>query len=146
MLNRYLDVFASFHSNDCRYVVLGGVAAILYGVQRTTFNVDVLIEATDANAENVIRALREAGFGTAHQITATKLLAHEITIFKDRVRIDVQTSTPGITFEDAWRNRRTLALDGPPFYVVSKDDLIRSKLAAGREIDRSDVEQLREHE
>lgn len=146
MLNRYRDVFASLHSNDCRYLVLGGVAAILYGVQRTTFDVDVLIEPSEENAENVLRALREAGFGTADLITAKELLAHEITIFKDLVRIDVQTATPGIHFADAWKSRRTLVLDGPPFFIVSKDDLIRSKEAAGRPIDLSDVALLRKKE
>ncbi|MFN0104349.1 MAG: DUF6036 family nucleotidyltransferase [Bryobacteraceae bacterium] len=146
MLNRYRDVFASFHSNECRYVVLGGIAAILYGVQRTTFDVDILIEPTEANADKVIRALRDAGLGTAHLITAEELLAHEITIFKDRVRVDVQTSTPGLTFDDAWKNRHELSLGGPPFFVVSRDDLIRSKLAAGRPIDLSDVKQLRAKE
>ena len=148
MLNRYRDVFASFHSNECRYVVLGGIAAILYGVQRTTFDVDILIEPTEANAEKVIRALREAGLGTAYLITVEELPAHEITIFKDRVRVDVQTSTPGLTpgltFDNAWENRCELSFGGPPFFVVSRDDPIRSKLAAARPIDLSDVKQLRE--
>lgn len=142
MLNRYRDVFASLHSNNCRYVVLGGVAAVLYGVPRMTFDIDILIDATETNAENLLTALREAGFGTAHLITAKELLANENTIFKDRARVDIQTATPGLVFEEAWRQRRSLVFETAPFYVVSLDDLIKSKTAAGRPVDLSDVEQL----
>ena len=73
---------------------------------------------------------------------AKELLANEITIFKDRVRIDVQTSTPGIEFHDAWLHRKTIVYSNQEFYILSKKDLIASKKAAGREIDLSDVHLL----
>lgn len=143
MLNRYRDVFASLHSNNCRYLVLGGVAAVLYGVPRMTFDIDILIDANEQNAERVLKALREAGFGTAHLISAHELLANEITIFKDQVRVDIQTATPGILFDEGWRQRRSLVFDNVPFYMLSLDDLIKSKTAAGRPVDLADVEQLK---
>ena len=46
MLNRLKDVFASFQKHDVRYVVIGGVAAILHGVPMATFDLDILMEAT----------------------------------------------------------------------------------------------------
>jgi hypothetical protein len=46
--------------------------------------------------------------GIASLITPEELLALEITIFQDRVRIDVQTSTPGLRFEDAWQHKETM--------------------------------------
>jgi hypothetical protein len=33
-------------AHDVHYVVIGGVAAIVHGVPRTTFDVDLLIEST----------------------------------------------------------------------------------------------------
>ena len=45
MLNRLQEVFASFQKHDVKYVVIGGVAAVLYGVPRATFDLDILIEA-----------------------------------------------------------------------------------------------------
>jgi len=62
------ELFASFQRNDVKYLVIGGIAAVLYGVPRATFDLDVL--------------------------------STEITIFTDRVRLDVQTSTPGIIFNE----------------------------------------------
>lgn len=87
-------------------------------------------------------ALIEANLGSAALITAEELLANEITVFKDRVRIDVQTSTPGLKFEDGWERRQTMNYQGQDFYIASKSDLISSKLSAGRGIDLEDVKML----
>jgi hypothetical protein len=142
MLNRLKGVFASFQEHDVKYVVIGGIAAVLHGVPRATFDLDILIEATPDNAQRLLDALLDAQMGTASLTSAEGLLAHEITIFRDRVRLDVQTSTPGLRFEDAWRNRETMEYEGQAFYVVSRDDLIASKRAAGREVDLEDVRLL----
>jgi hypothetical protein len=111
-------------------------------VPRATFDLDLLIEATRDNAQKLLDAMIEANLGTAEMTSTEDILAHEITIFQDRVRIDVQTKTPGLTFIDAWNRRETLEYDGQIFFVVSKEDLIRSKMATGRSIDLEDVRLL----
>lgn len=142
MLNRLQDVFRSFQRHEVRYVVLGCVASVLYGVPRVTFDLDVLIEPTVENAERLLAALLDAGFGTAAMTDAQDVVTHEITVFNDRVRIDVQTRTPGIRFEDAWSRRKVVTYEGQDFYIVSRDDLIASKRAAGHQIDLEDVRLL----
>lgn len=142
MLNRLRDVFRCFERHDVRYLVIGGVASVLHGVPRATFDLDILIEATRANAERLLAALLEAGLATALLTTPEEILAHEITVFRDRVRIDVQTRTPGLEFGEAWSRRETMAYEGHAFYVVSKRDLIASKRAAGRPVDREDARLL----
>lgn len=142
MLNRLRDVFKSFQRNDVKYVVIGGVASILHGVPRATFDLDLLIEATPENADRLLQALLDAGLGTAAMTSVDEILANEITIFKDRVRIDVQTVTPGIDFSTAWSRRQTLSYEEQDFFILSKDDLIASKRAAGRKIDLEDVRLL----
>ena len=142
MLNRLQDVFRSFQQHKVKYVIIGGIASTLYGVPRATFDLDILIEATPDNARRLLDALLDSGLGTASMTTAEDLLAHEITVFKDRVRIDVQTSTPGVGFQEAWQRRQIMNYHGQEFYVLSKDDLISSKRAAGREVDLEDVRLL----
>jgi hypothetical protein len=135
-------VFASFQKREVKYLVIGGIAAVLHGVPRATFDLDILIEASPDNAQRLLDALIDASFATATMITADELLAHEITIFRDRVRIDVQTSTPGITFEEAWQKRVAMTYQEQEFYVAAKEDVIASKRAAGREKDLADVRML----
>ena len=142
MLNRLQDVFRSFQRHDVKYVVIGGIAAILHGVPRATFDLDILIEATLDNAQRLLNALLDAGLGTAGLTSPGDVLANEITIFKDRVRVDVQTSTPGLLFADAWSRRKTVTYQGQGFFILSKDDLVRSKRAAGRPVDLEDARLL----
>ena len=139
MLDHLKKVFASFDCHDVRYVVIGGVAAILHGVPRATFDLDILIEATPQNAKRLLEALAEAGLGTSALTNEEELLANVITVFEDRVRIDVQTSTPGITFGEAWNRREEMNFQGQRFHVLRKEDVIATKLAAGRQVDLEDV-------
>jgi len=125
-----------------KYVVIGGIAAVLYGVPRATFELDILIQPDPDNARRLLDALLDAGLGTASLTSADELLSNEVTIFKDRVRIDVQISSPGLSFRDAWRERNTMEYQGQAFYVVSLQDLIRSKRAAGRDVDLEDARLL----
>ena len=142
MLNRLQDVFSSLQKRQVRYVIIGGIAAVLHGVPRATLDLDILIEAAPDNAQRLLDALLDAGLGTASLTTADELLAREITIFQDRLRIDVQTSTPGLVFADAWQRKETMNYQGQDFYVVSREDLIASKRAAGRDVDLEDVRLL----
>ncbi len=142
MLNRLRDVFSSLHNHRVKYVVIGGIAAVLHGVPRATFDVDMLIEATPENAQRLLDAFLDAKLGTAALVTAEELLAHEITIFQDRVRIDVQTATPGLNFASAYERRVTITYEGQDFYILSKADLIAAKRAAGRPKDLEDVRLL----
>ncbi len=87
MLDQLQSVFASFQKNDVKYVIIGGIAAVLYGVPRATFDLDVLIEPTRQNAERLLRAMIEAGLGTAALTSANDVLSKEITIFTDRTNI-----------------------------------------------------------
>jgi hypothetical protein len=139
MLDQLQSVFASFQKNEVKYVVIGGIAAVLYGVPRATFDLDVLIEPSIENAGRLLHAMIEAGLGTASLTSVEDLLAKEITIFADRIRLDVQTSTPGIEFEGAWRRRVTMNYKGQALEVVSLPDLIASKRASGRDVDLDDV-------
>ena len=55
MLNRLRDVFRSFQQHEVKYVVIGGIASVLHGVPRATFDLDILIEATPENAGRLLR-------------------------------------------------------------------------------------------
>lgn len=142
MLNRLHDVFASFQRHKVRYVVIGGIAAVLHGVPRATFDLDILIEASLDNAKRLLDALLEARLGTATLTTPAEMLANEVTVFNDRVRIDVQTSTPGLIFEQAWQRRQIMTYQGQTFSVLSLEDLLASKRATGRPKDLEDVRLL----
>ncbi|MCU0242241.1 MAG: nucleotidyltransferase [Vicinamibacteria bacterium] len=142
MLNELRPLFARLHSHQVDYLVIAGVATIAYGVPRLTLDLDLLIRPTHENTTALLSAFVDAGMATALLTSPEDLLAHEITVFKDRVRVDVQTRTPGIVFNEAFARRNTVSLDGVPVHLASRDDLIASKLASGRPKDLEDVKIL----
>ena len=137
------DLYSSFVSHDVRYLLIGGAAVIVHGVDRGTLDVDILIEATPDNARRAVQALRDAGLGTAFLLEPDELLGKQIVILDDWLPVDVQTATPGIDFAQAWERREVMTVDGVPVNVLSLEDLIASKEAAGRPEDLEDVAALR---
>ena len=59
-------------------------------------------------------------------------------------RIGILKTIDGVTCEEAWANRIEGTVDGEiSASVISPDDLIRNKIASGREQDLLDVKVLR---
>jgi len=142
MITGLEPLFACLASEGTEYLVIGGIAAIAYGVPRTTLDLDLLIRANEPNARSLLRAFESAGLGTASLTTADALVRTEITIFQDRVRIDVLTSAPGIDFDAAYGRRNEMKIQGVSVPFISRDDLIASKKASGRRQDLEDVHLL----
>jgi hypothetical protein len=70
-------------------------------------------------------------------------LATPGTIFQigvEPIRIDIITAIAGVEFESAWPMRLEVPFADQVVNVLSRDDLIRNKRAAGREQDLLDVE------
>lgn len=142
MFPQLAPVFGSFHKRNARYLVIGGVAAIYYGVNRLTNDLDVLIDPELENARAILAGLEEARFGTAALITAEDLVKTDVTILKDRVRIDIFTHIPGVVFTEAWERRQMFDYEGVPVNMIAKADLLAAKRAAGRQIDLDDIRRL----
>jgi hypothetical protein len=66
----HLAIYRSFNSHGVRYVVVGGLAAVLYGSPRLTKDLDCFIEPTLENANRALDALKEIHFGTATLTTS----------------------------------------------------------------------------
>lgn len=136
----FQDVFRSLSVHEVRYLVVGGVAAIVHGVPRTTFDLDLLVGADEANARRLLAALESAGLGSAALTSPAAVIAHEITVLKDRIRVDLLTTIPGVRFEDAWTRREKRSLDGIDYWIISRADLIAATRASP---DPNDLEDAR---
>lgn len=142
MITRSKDLFASLEKNKIKYVVIGGVAAILHGVPRMTGDIDLLVEATVENAERILLVLEELGYDTAPLVDPHGLIQSKYLIFENGIKIDIMLDIPGLDFEQAWANKVQMHAGTQQFWVVSKEDLLDAKRAAGRERDLADVAAL----
>lgn len=143
MISRSKALFASLEKNRVKYVIIGGVAAILHGVPRMTGDIDLFIESGHENAGRMLNTLRELGYETSELITPVGLSAVKMLMFENGIKIDVMLKIPGVAFAEVWANRQIQYIGDQEFYIISKADLIASKLAAGRKRDLDDVAALR---
>ncbi len=101
--------------------------------------------ATDPeNANSVYVALKEFGAPLAN-LTADDFTQKDYFYQMGRspLRVDIMMSIPGVEFEEAWKNREAVELDGLEIPFISRHDLILAKKASGRPQDKIDIEKLK---
>lgn len=55
----YLDLFATLHRHQVEYVLIGGLAVALHGIERNTMDIDVCIVISPDNLRRMIEAAKE---------------------------------------------------------------------------------------
>lgn len=139
MLEKYLDLLRALHEAKIKYLVIGGFAAIMHGIPRFTKDLDLAIVPELAACEAILDIMKSLRFGTAYLTTPEDLVKTKVTIFEDYLRIDILTEVKGMDFEAMWERREVAEVKGVPINLVTLDDLIVLKRAAGRSIDLEDV-------
>ena len=56
-LKKFLTVIDALNSFKVEYILIGGVAVILHGLERLTRNIDIFIKMTEENIEKLRKAL-----------------------------------------------------------------------------------------
>lgn len=129
------------------FVLIGGAAVQHHGHMRPRKDLDILIEASPANAAAVAAALNIIAPGR-YPLTPDHLaeLAKSVTKFELRgahQNIEFLGHLDGVTTEDAMRDAELVdAPDAGRVPVLSKAHVIASKRAIGRPEDVADVEAL----
>lgn len=62
MKNQLLDLVKSLSQNDVKYVVCGGIACVLHGVERNTYDVDISLDMNHANILKIIEIAKKIQF------------------------------------------------------------------------------------
>jgi len=137
------EFVALLNSNEVEYLVVGAFAVAYHGYPRYTGDLDLLVRASEQNAERLLRALSEFGFG-ALGITKEDLLSPDkvVQLGVQPNRIDILSSISGVGFDDAWATRQEGNLDGLLVKFIGRDALIQNKRATGRAKDQGDAEEL----
>lgn len=107
---------------------------------------DVWVEKTQKNYENLVTAFYEFGM-PVFDMTATNFLANpDLDVFtfgRQPVAIDVITSIKGLKFDEAYEHAKEIDVEGLLIRLIHYDDLLKAKEAAGRPRDLNDIEQLK---
>jgi predicted nucleotidyltransferase len=138
------ELLRAFNDHAVKYLIVGGYAFGVYAEPRATKDLDIFIRSDEENSKAVFRALAQYGAPLGDFTVADFMNGATFQIGQPPARIDILQQIDGIIFDEAWANRIEGLIDGQiQAAVISRDDLIRNKLAAGREQDLLDVKKLR---
>lgn len=140
--------FAEFlslaQSRGARLLVFGGFAVSIHARPRATGDIDLWIGPDEPTRDAIRATLRDIGFSVEAIGRAVLDQPHHMTRFgMEPNRIELFTSVAHLDFEACWSRRVEGTSGSLSFSVLSKPDLIESKVAAGRPRDLADLEELR---
>ena len=134
-----------FLDNDVRFLIVGGYAMAAHGLPRYTGDLDTWVWIDHENAERIMKALTEFGFSSL-DITANDFQSPNLVVqlgFPPH-RIDLLTGIDGVEFQEAWKRRIEVEVNGVDVPFIGREDLITNKKAARRAQDLADVARLEE--
>lgn len=138
------DLLRAFNEHAVKYLVVGAYAFGVHAEPRATKDLDIFIRADEQNSKAVFRALAQYGSPLEGFTPDDFRDGAVFQLGQPPARVDILQKIDGITFEEAWKNRVEGFIDGEiRTSVISREDLIRNKLASGREQDLLDVKKLR---
>jgi len=139
----FKDLLAVFAAEKVRYLVVGGYAVSFHARPRTTKDIDLWLDGAPENLARTCGALSR--FGAPESIVSSLRSSDSEDIVWFGIaptRVDLLRRIDGVSFEPAYARRVQAAWDGVPVSVISAEDLIVAKRAAGREQDLRDVRAL----
>ena len=139
----FRDLLKTLNDYGVKYLIAGGYAVMYHTEPRFTKDIDIWVEPTISNAKKLWKALAEFG-APLEKVTiddfCNKELIYQIGVAP--TRIDIMMDIPGVEFEKAWQNRIQSKYGEIPISIMSLDDLIAAKKAAGRDQDLLDLKRL----
>ena len=154
----YLDLFSALARHRVDYVLIGGLAVSLHGIERATMDIDVTVAMTPENLTALVEMARGLGMVPVlpvglETLTDPEQLAQwhrerNLQAFALRapgrsgVTLDVLLYPP-VDFNTLHNHAVIFKAGDVPVVVASIDDLIALKQAVGRPIDRADIEHLK---
>lgn len=141
----YKDLLKLFNENEVEYTIVGAFALAYYGVPRYTGDIDIYLKPYKQNADRIISALTEFGFGSLGLGSSDFETENQvIQLGVPPVRIDLITSLTGVSWEEVYNNRQLGHYGDIKVNYIGRDQFIKNKRATGRKKDLADLEMLGE--
>ena len=144
MPDTFESLLVKLRRAEVDFLVAGGVAVCLNGYVRTTFDLDLLVEASPANLRRLLSCLAGFGEGFARELSPEDFPMEEgaVRVIED-FTVDLFTLMRQRTFADFAATARVLEIDGVTIRYLAPEALIELKSPSDRDKDRLDVSALR---
>ena len=139
----FKEILSTFNRHEVKYLVVGAYAVMKYSEPRFTKDLDIWVEASEANATRVFAALVEFGAPLAGLNEKDFASDGFFQMGQPPVRVDIMMSLEGVDFEAAWPNRQDGDFDGISALFIGREDLLMAKAASARPQDIVDINSIR---
>ena len=131
------------NANNVQYLIVGGYAVGIHGYPRYTKDLDIWILVSHENAENVLKSLKQFGFGSLG-LQKEDFLGHDefVQLGYPPNRIDILTSCDGVEFETCYQSRKKVIVDDLTINFIDIENLKKNKKASARPQDLADLDNL----
>lgn len=131
------------NAHEVQYLVVGGYAVALHGYPRNTKDIDIWLWLNADNADRLLLALEDFGFGSLG-LTADDFLVPDqiIQLGYPPARIDLITTLPGVEFETCYASRLEIRVDDIAVNFIDLESLKQNKRASARPQDIADLANL----
>ncbi len=76
--NNYLkEIIATLNDNSVDYIICGGVALVLHGVERMTMDLDLSVGMDEGNLKRVLQSMKKLGLTPRAPVPAESILDNE---------------------------------------------------------------------
>ena len=140
----FQDFIKSLNKFGVEYMLVGGYAVILRGYSRSTGDMDIWVNKTPENYQQLQLAIIEFGL-PSEAVKQNQFFSTEYDVFsfgKPPYAIEIMTAVKGVEFIPAFQQSTIEQVDGLPVRVIHLNQLIEAKKAAGRNKDLNDLENL----
>jgi len=140
------EILSAFQRYNVDYIIVGGYAVIFHGYVRTTGDLDIWVNPSEDNMQNLIQAFEYLNLNpelTKHlnDIDFNKPFA--IKIGDEPLQVDLMNAITGLRFDKAKKNSISIITSSElEINFIHLDDLITNKMLTGRLKDKADVEEL----
>ncbi len=138
---RLEQIFNELNNAGVDYLLVGGLASVLYGVPRTTVDIDIAVRSKKDHILNAINALESLRLVPDTRVP-DEILGQGGVTFSNEREVDMITDLKGIDFNIAWDRRKQIVYEGITVQVISREDLITALKAVGRQKDLEDLKDL----
>jgi hypothetical protein len=134
------------NAHKAEFIIVGAYALAFHGVPRLTGDMDILVKPDSKNAEKILVALEESGFGSL-DLTISDFQDPDkvVQLGVAPVRVDFVTSLTGLSWQEVFLGKVQATYGDVPVYYLGRKELISNKKTLGRKKDLADIEALGEN-
>jgi hypothetical protein len=157
-LEIFKKLFSSLNSETVRYMVAGGIAVNLYGIERATADIDIVLQLDEKNVSKFIRVAKKLGLKPKVPVKLEDFIDDDkrkawikdkgLTVFSlydpknPFFLLDIFVEMP-FDFNEVYKLREKIKFEDTTIPLVPMKELIKMKEKSDRPQDRADIYYLK---